>query len=61
MLIIQTVGNIILFQVSEELVYVDADNKQYKCDIPVESTIVSLARPSRTMTPPQLRLRPVEC
>lgn len=31
-----------------------------KLVIPVESTIVSLARPSTTTTPLELRLRPVE-
>lgn len=28
--------------------------------LPVERTIVSFARPSRTITPPVLRLRPLE-
>lgn len=29
--------------------------------LPVERTIVSLARPSRTTKPPELRLLPIEC
>jgi hypothetical protein len=35
-------------------------NVKTMISVPVERTMVSFARPSRTITPPQRRLRPVE-